>query len=103
MSSDTRPTVSSADMKMIRSLLFRAGYSAGSPIEGEFRADTATAMLIERVRDGETSPAVLERFLGNSYGRPEPETELFKSGLPQFAIQGLPARAAYRIRQAETK
>jgi hypothetical protein len=28
---------------------------------------------------------------------------LFRSGLPQFAIQGLPARAAYRIRRAETE
>lgn len=100
MSSDTTFTVSSTDMTMIRSLLFRAGYSAGSPADGEFRADTATAMLVEKVRGGETSQAVLERLLGNSYGCPEREVELFKPGLPQFAIQGLPACTAYRLRRA---
>lgn len=91
MSSDSQPAISISDMTTIRSVLFRAGYGSGSPVNGEFRADTATAMLVEKVRVGESSPAALERHLSNSYGRPDRELELFVPILPRFAIQGLPS------------
>ena len=91
MSSDSGNEISLHDMTTIRSVLFQAGYSSGSPIDGEFRADTATKMLIEKVRGGECSPVVLERLLGSSYGHPKAEIELFAPILPRFAIQGLPS------------
>jgi hypothetical protein len=91
MSSAVTPAVlSEADMQTIHSVLFRAGYGAGSPVGGVYRYSTAAALLMRKVGDGERSPDVLERHLHDFYGRPTKYKVLYASLLPRFAIQGMP-------------
>jgi hypothetical protein len=82
--------ISDTDMQTIQSVLFRAGYGAGSPVDGALQYSAAASLLMQKLRAGDRTPEVLERHLDDAYGRPTKYKVFHGSLLRRFAIQGLP-------------
>jgi hypothetical protein len=100
MSSIAKMTgISDTDMRMIHSVLRRAGYDVDVLMHDERDLDAATVLLIQLVRTGEKSPSILARHLERSFGRSAKPRVVFASLLPQYAIQGLPLQRLAARRQ----
>jgi hypothetical protein len=92
MSSSTKLSpLSAADMATIRSVLFLAGYQSGHPPDDKTDFSSAALLLMQKVRSGENSAAVLAQHLNDCFGRSSKEDTLFASVLPRYAMQGMPA------------